>query len=59
MYKYKSLHAAQLPRKHLSFLQNLLNFTITKYLKHEADDDLSLRVIKGNDVTTSKWRSVI
>ena len=34
MYKYKSLH--------LSFLQSLLNFIITKCLKQEVDDDLSL-----------------
>ena len=42
MYKYKSLKAGQLPREHLSFLQNLLNFMITKYLKQEVDDDLSI-----------------
>ena len=42
MYKYKSLQAGQLPQEHLSFLQNLLNFIITKYLKQEVDDDLSV-----------------
>ena len=42
MYKYKSLKAGQLPQEHLSFLQNLLNFIITKYLKQEVDDDLSV-----------------
>ena len=42
MYKYKSLKAGQLPRQHLSFLQNLLNFTITKYFKPEVDDDSSI-----------------
>ena len=36
MYKYKFLQAGQLPREHLSFLQNLLNFFITKYLKHSS-----------------------
>ena len=41
MYKYKSLQAGQLPQEHLSFLQNLLNFIIAKYLKQEVDDDLS------------------
>ena len=41
MYKYKSLQAGQLPREHLSFLQNLLNFIITKYLKQEVNDDLN------------------
>ena len=44
MLKYKSLQAGQLPRQHLSFLQNLLNFTVTKYLKQEVDDDLSVCV---------------
>ena len=39
MYKYKSLQEVQLPREHLSFLQN---FIITKYLKQEVDDDLSV-----------------
>ena len=39
MYKYKSLKACQLPREHLSFLQNFLNFIIAKYLKQEVDDD--------------------
>ena len=34
----------QLPREHLSFLQNLLNFIITKYLKKEVDDELSVCV---------------
>ena len=44
MLKYKSVQAGQLPRQHLSFLQNLLNFTVTKYLKQEVDDDLSVCV---------------
>ena len=44
MYKCKSLNAGQLPRQHLSFLQNLLNFIITKYLKKEFDDDLTVGV---------------
>ena len=42
MYKYKSLQAGQLPPECLSFLQNLLNFIITKYLKEEVDDNLSI-----------------
>ena len=41
MYKYKSLQAGQLPQEYLSFLQN---FIITKYLKQEVDDDLSVCV---------------
>ena len=44
MYKYKSLQAGQLPQQHLSFLQNLLNFIITKYLKQEVAHDLSICV---------------
>ena len=39
MYKYKSLQEAQLPREPFSFLQN---FIITKYLKQEVDDNLSI-----------------
>ena len=42
MYKYQNLQAGQLPRQHLSFLQNLLNFIITKYLKQEVDENLSV-----------------
>ena len=44
MYKFKSMKAGQLPREHLSFLENLLNFIITKYLKQEVDDDLRIWV---------------
>ena len=44
MYKYKSLKAGQLKREHLPFLQNLLNFIITKYLKKEFDNDLTVGV---------------
>ena len=44
MYKYKSLQAGQLPQKHLLLLQNLLSSVITKYLKREVDDDLSVNV---------------
>ena len=40
MYKYKSLQEGQLPQEHLSFLKNLLNFIITKYLVQEVGDDL-------------------
>ena len=46
MYKYKSLETGQLPQEHLSFLQNLLNFIITKYLKQEVEDNLSICVDK-------------
>ena len=55
MYKYKSLQEVQLPREHLPFLQN---FTITKYLKQEDDDDLSLcvdeRSLCGLSITGDK-----
>ena len=39
MYKHKFLQVGQLPLEHLSFLQNLLNFFIKKYLKHEVDGE--------------------
>ena len=42
MYKHKSLQAGQLPQEQLSFLQNLLNFIIRKYLKQEVNDDLGI-----------------
>ena len=42
MYKYKFVRVGQLPREHLSFLQNPLNYFITHYLKHEADGDISI-----------------
>ena len=44
MYQYKILQAGQLPWEHLSFLKNLLNFIITKNLKQELHDDLSVYV---------------
>ena len=43
-YKYKSLQAGQLPRQHLPFLHNLLNFIRTNYLKQGVDDDLRVCV---------------
>ena len=46
MYTYKSLQVCQLPQEHLYFLQNFLNFAITKYLKQEVDDDLSVCVVE-------------
>ena len=48
MYKYKSLQESQLPLEHLSFLQNLLIFIITKYLKQEVDDNLSICIDEHN-----------
>ena len=44
MYKYKSLQAGQLPWEHLSFLKNLLNFIITKNLKQDVHDYVSVYV---------------
>ena len=41
MDKYKSLQEVQLSQEHLPFLQNVI---ITKYLKQEVDDDLSVCV---------------
>ena len=38
MQKCKNLQAGHLTQEHLSFLQNLLNFIITKFLKQEVDD---------------------
>ena len=55
MYKYKFLQVGQLPREHLSFLQNLLNFFITKYLK-QVDDDLSIWVDKRSSCGLYNWR---
>ena len=56
MYKYKFLQVGQLPREHLSFLQNLLNYFITKYLKHEVDGNLSIWVDKCNSYGLYNWR---
>ena len=42
------LQAGQLPQQHLFFLQNLLNFIITKYLEQEVDDGLSIYVNKNS-----------
>ena len=56
MYKYKFLQVGQLPREHLSFLQNPLNFFITKYLKHEVDGDLSIWVDKRSSCGLYNWR---
>ena len=42
MFKYRSLQVGHLPQEHMSFLQNLLNFIITKYLKQEVDDNLGI-----------------
>ena len=38
------MQAGQLQQEHLSFLQNVLNFIFTKYLKQEVGDDLSVCV---------------
>ena len=62
MYKYKNLQAGQLPQEHLPFLQNLLNFIITKYLKQELDDDLGVCVDEcspcGLSITGDKYLSM-
>ena len=56
MYKYKFLQVGQLPREHLSFLQNPLNYFITKYSKHEVDGDLSIWVDKCSSCGLYNWR---
>ena len=56
MYKYNSPKAGQLPPQNLPFLQNLLNFIITKYLKQEVDDDLSLCVVECCPCGLFNWR---
>ena len=56
MYKHKSLHTGQLPQEHLSFLQNLLNFIITKYFKQELDDSLSVCGNEPSSCGLSNWR---
>ena len=43
MYKYKSLKAGHFSTRAF-FLQNLVNFIITKYLKKEFSDDLTIGV---------------
>ena len=56
MYKYKFLQVSQLPREHMPFLQNPLNYFITKYLKHEVDGDLSIWVEKCSSCGLYNWR---
>ena len=43
---------SQLPQEHLSFLQNLLNFIITKYLKKEVDYNQAFAWMKVAPVTS-------
>ena len=56
MYKYKILQAGQLLHEHLSFLQNLLKFFMTKYLKQEVGDNLSFGVDKHSSCGLHNWR---
>ena len=56
MYKYKILQAGQLLHEHLSFLQNLLKFFMTKYLKQEVGDNLSAGVDKHSSCDLYNWR---
>ena len=55
MYKYKSLQDVQLPQGHLSFLQN---FIITKYLKQEVNDKLSVCMDKRSPCGLSITRDI-
>ena len=54
--QYKSLQVCHQSQEHLSFLQNLLNFIITKYFKQEVDDDLSLCVVERSHCGLYNWR---
>ena len=56
MYKYKSLQACQLPQGYLSFLVNLLNFIITKYLKQWVDDNLIVSMNECSPCGLFNWR---
>ena len=42
LYKYKYLQADQVLQEQLPFLQTLLNFITTKFLKQELYDELSV-----------------
>ena len=53
MYKYNSLKAGQLPPQHLSFLENLLNFIITKYLKQACGLSITGDIQIAPNVTLS------
>ena len=53
MYKYKSLQEVQQPREHLSFLQG---FIITKYLKQDVHDGLSVCVDERSPCGLYNWR---
>ena len=55
MYKYNSLQDVQLPQEHLPFLQN---FIITKYLKQQVDDDLSVCVDEHSPCDPSITRDI-
>ena len=46
IYKYKGLQVCQLSWEHLSILQNLLNFSITKYFKQDVNFDLNLCMVE-------------
>ena len=54
----QELQEGQLTPEHLSFLQNLLNVIITKYLKQEVDGDLSVRVDESSPCGLSITRDI-
>ena len=56
MCKYKFLQVGQLLLEYLSFLQNLLKVFITKYLKQEVNDKLSVWVDKHSSCGLCNWR---
>ena len=55
MYKYNNLKVGQLRPQHFPFLENLLNFIITKYLKQEGNDDLSLCINECSPWPLYNW----
>ena len=53
---YKKSKNIELPQGHLTFLQNLLNVIITKYLKQEIDDNLSVCMDECSPCGLSNWK---
>ena len=58
MCKCKGLQVGQLSQEHLSSLQNLLKFIITKYLKQDVDDDLSICIDKRSPCSLSVTKDI-
>ena len=56
MYKYKRLRAGQLPQEHLFFLENLLNFIITKCFKQEVDGGIGVYLDECSSCDLYNWK---